>query len=233
MRSIKLVVLFTLTLQHAPAVSQWLAGCPGERVAAMAKVRQIQEHWPLRESDAVTRYVRLLGSHLAQIAAAGPGLLWHFNVVRDHSAMAFAVGNGYVYISEGAIMLCQNESELAAILAHEIGHQVAGHFCPDHDSNRSRLATKQKAIGSLSQMLDMEKEAQADRIAVQILQSGGYDPHAMLAISKRLGKQGGAYVHGGERERISALAALLARYPHSRIPDSRQFLQIKRELGRQ
>jgi len=40
-------------------------------------------------------------------------------------------------------------------------------------------------------------------------------------------------VHGGERERISALAALLARYPHSRIPDSRQFLQIKRELGRQ
>lgn len=48
--------------------------------------------------------------------------------MRDRSANAFAIGGGRIYVNEGVVTLCETESELAAILAHEMAHQLAGHF---------------------------------------------------------------------------------------------------------
>src|SRR5262249_23582413 len=80
--------------------------------------------------------------------------------------------------------VCRSEAEVAAILAHEMGHELAGHFRPGSGTKpwlggmRSSSSGKDEVIGSVHQRIDPEKELEADRISIEILRRAGYDPHA-------------------------------------------------------
>jgi len=237
-----LLVLLCLTCNQAQAQ----VICTGEQERARALAQRIGQEWPLRGSnDQVSTYVRNLGQKLAQTVAEGQSLVWHFNVVRDRSANAFSIGNGYVYVTDGAVLFAQNESEIAAILAHEIGHQLAGHFCqsaPHRDISWSSsffdwLLSKQsgeveeQAIGSLTQVIDVSKEKQADQYAVTILKAAGYNAGAMLAVARRLPKQDGM-AHLRDHRRIEALENLLAAAKDSKpSQNSVEFQQVKKQVG--
>src|SRR6202008_2843426 len=54
-------------------------------------------------------------------------LPWTFIVLDTDGVNAFASPGGFVHITRGALGLIQNESELAAVLGHEIGHVVRKH----------------------------------------------------------------------------------------------------------
>jgi predicted Zn-dependent protease len=178
--------------------------CPGELDRAGSAARRIDEEWPQRPSaDPVTEYVAKLGRRLLGTAADGqPPFRWRFVVLRDRSPYAFAVGAGIVYITEGAIVFSRDESQMAAFLAHEIGHQRAGHFC---GSSRDGSDRREAAVGSLTQVIDVEKEMQADRIALTVLKSAGFAAEAMLEIAERLSDENGKRHLGGDRRRIAAL----------------------------
>lgn len=227
---------------HAYGLAQDPVICDSENRLTHGKVQQILKQWPLRNSDSVTSYIRSLGSRLAEQSHIVLDVRWYFNVVRDHSPNAFAVGNGYIYITEGAIKFCNDEGELAAILAHEIGHQLSGHFCrPSNrisdrdrrrrfnksDSARSKIQ-RTRSIGSFSQVLNVEKEAEADRFAVQLLQTSGYNPHGMLAVAERLPTRGSSFSHWGNQQRISTLKRLLSPIPKKETQASPEFERIKK-----
>jgi predicted Zn-dependent protease len=162
-------------------------------------------------------------------------------VVRNLAPNAFSIGNGYVFVTEGAVNLAQNESELAAILAHELGHELAGHFCKESNSNFSfslfdRFSNAQNqqyrsGIGSMTQTIDPIKEQQADQIALLILQSGGFNPQAMLDISSRLppGNTG----HFTDVMRLQSLARATASMPQKFVKNSADFLKIKQLVSGQ
>jgi beta-barrel assembly-enhancing protease len=218
--------------------------CPSEQQRARTLAGHIAQEWPIRGSgDYVSRYVQSLGDRLAARAAkARPGQ-WHFVVLRDRSANAFSIGDGRVYVTEGALLFARDESEMAAILAHEIGHQIAGHFCPPPPSSgsalgdlRERLFSKRQndrvemEIGSLVQVIDEQKEREADSHAVQVLTDAGYDARAMLRVARRLaGSAGIGHWHDGRR--VQALERLVAdshsRYVHSPA----EFLRVRRALA--
>ena len=247
MGRITFCLIMILVVWPASGFSQWSTACASESELAAKKVRQIIDVWPIRESDRVTSYIRTLGNRVARDASANVKINWRFNVVRDRSPNAFAVGDGFVFITEGAVAICKNEAELAAILAHEIGHQLAGHFCQKNQRQQQYQpedlfsgfeatlpeTNRKKTIGSLTQVIDIRKETQADRIAVQLLSRAGYDPHAMLQIAKRLPRQIGSFSQGGNQQRISSLKSLLADVPRLQSRSSGQFRQIKRELTEQ
>ncbi len=219
--------------------------CEGEREQARTKVQRIENEWPLRGSDAVAHYIRELGEQLTKEVSGNQPTRWRFNVVRDYSANAFAIGDGFIYVTDGAVRFSASEDELAAILAHEIGHQLAGHFCDlssQSTANRSgkmfdwfRRARpsriEHEAVGSLSLAIDLAKELEADRISVQILNSAGYDPHAMLEIARRIPAGSSSFSHLRNRERISALERLLAHLPCRPGQTSERFQKLKRELA--
>ena len=46
----------------------------------------------------------------------------------DPSINAFALPGGYIGVNTGLILLAQNESELASVLAHEITHVTQNHM---------------------------------------------------------------------------------------------------------
>lgn len=199
---------FLLLLSVAsPAVAQ-PDYCPEERERA-AKVRaRIQHDWPLRRADSVTRYLQDFGRRLANRAGIGRVSHWRFFVVQNTSINAYSIGDGLIYVTEGAISKSADEDELAAILAHEMGHDIAGHFCPRAQDNgddspwwdifssprasASRHPGTESYYGSLRQVIDPIKEREADRNARVILRKAGYDPGAMARIARRISRGTGS-----------------------------------------
>ena len=213
------------------------SACVSEQQAAQTMLQKIDNEWPMRGSgDAVSQYVQKLGERLANVGDYRHYHNWRFSVVRNLAPNAFSIGDGYVFITDGAVKFTQNESELAAILAHEIGHQLAGHFCNTHNNgdlfdifSPPETQQQQVGVGSMTQVIDPVKEQQADQIALSILQSSGYNPHAMLDITRRLPSGGAAHLI--DTNRIQFLEYTLANSPPSSINSSDEFQSMKHILS--
>ena len=223
------------------------AVCPGEVDNALNSAIKIAQEWPLRPvNDSVTRYLQQLGERLvAQGRALAKSLpyydempeQWHFLIVRDLSVNAFSIGNGRIYITDGSLAFADTEAELAAMLSHEIGHQLAGHFCRATDSSDfggffdifSPIPPQQHqvGIGSMTLVINPIKEQQADQVALSILQMEGYDPHALLYLARRL--------PSGDSERLDAnrihfLERAVINVPRLPLRSSEVFRSIKRSI---
>ncbi len=178
--------------------------CPEEKRRAAVVRKQIEREWPLRETDPVVQYIRDFGRRLADRAGIGRAVSWRFEVVRDYSVNAFAIGDGLIYLTEGAILIAADEAELAAVLAHEMGHQLAGHFCagptptderkswweillsPAQPPPSEASARRDANFGSLRRGIDPAKEREADRLTADILRAADCDPMARMTLSRRM-----------------------------------------------
>ncbi|MGH8611827.1 MAG: M48 family metallopeptidase [Gammaproteobacteria bacterium] len=219
--------------------------CQGEIERAKLAVSRIREEWPLRGPDDLTQYIQRLGTTVAHSDPRGRRMQWHFGIVRDYAPNAFSAGNGYIYVTDGTVRFAQTEAELAGVLAHEIGHELAGHFCLDpragersfwdlvgRNNKQGDRTTQRESIGSLTQVIDTEKELEADRLAVTLLEFAGYDARGMLAMSRRLPPGAGpAASHLQNQRRITALERLLAGVPSRSARDSLEFQQLKQKLA--
>jgi predicted Zn-dependent protease len=218
---------------------------PDERKRSQAIAARIEREWPLVDVGPVPAFIQQLGQRLAR-AAGSTSSPWRFTVMRDRSANAFAIGGGRIYISEGTILACHDEAELAAVVAHEMGHQLAGHFrlerMPQAQDLRGNLLallglagtdTTDVAIGSLQQEIDPAKEREADRLSLRILVAAGYDPRASLRIAQRILGQPpeGRLRHLDNATRISALAQLLAEIPPGGRTDSQEFRRLQQQIA--
>lgn len=230
----------------------WLLGiqplayalCPGEQERAATLRQRIVQEWPLRASgDEATQFVQGVGMNLATAyGQPGGALPWRFALVRNLAPNAFSIGAGHVFVTEGAVRFAGDEEELAAILAHELGHQLAGHFCDKPMAQESGgffdiffggppapQSRDSVGVGSVRQSIDPAKESEADRIAVAVLKAGGYDPHALLRVARRLGS--GREGHWFDAGRIQSLERLLAGVqPVESGRDSERFRAIKSAL---
>ncbi|NBC47882.1 MAG: M48 family metalloprotease [Gammaproteobacteria bacterium] len=168
-------------------------------------MQTIVEEWPLRyAADPVRRYVRDLGTTLAQAAdPSGAGLEWRFFVVRNLEPTAFAVGGRRFVISDGLIAYVRNESDLAAVLAHEIAHERLGHFCGDAQPGSARVH-----YGSIVQHFDLEMEKAADLEAVGLLAMAGFDPGSMYQVLRCLAERSDASSSNQLYQRMRALEVL-------------------------
>jgi predicted Zn-dependent protease len=136
---------------------------------------------------------------------------FEFFVIEDKSVNAFALPGGFIGVYTGLIVTAQSESELAAVLAHEIGHvsqrHIARLFTQQKQAGMASLAALALAILAARSSPDLaqaavaatqyatyqtavnftrDNEREADRVGVQILEKSGFDPHAMPAFLERL-----------------------------------------------
>ena len=112
----------------------------------------------------------------------------------------------YVYIYSGDLKYVENDNELAAVVAHEIGHLVNGHytkssllngaissFNPTTSSEKSAATVDLlKAISSSKVSKDNQKEA--DITAVDLMMSAKYNPLALISVVYKsdIAKNGGS-----------------------------------------
>lgn len=160
----------------------------------------------------INDYIAALGYRLAA-NSPNPRQGFNFFVVQDNTINAFAMYGGVIGVHTGLILAANNESELASVLGHEIGHVVQRHLARmiatqkrDSILNMAGYAlailaarsNPQLAAGALTatsasglqKQLDYtrEHEREADRVGLQILENAGYDPHAMPGFFNTLMK---------------------------------------------
>ncbi|MEY2987357.1 MAG: hypothetical protein RJB13_878 [Pseudomonadota bacterium] len=102
----------------------------GRKMAA-----QILGSYQLVESEEIQDYAQALVSLVANAGLSAPRP-FRLAVISSPSANAFACPGGYIFVTLGALKSVKNESELSALLGHEIVHV----------SQRHLLATLQKKI---------------------------------------------------------------------------------------
>jgi predicted Zn-dependent protease len=194
--------------------------------ANAALVRRLGDEWPLRgAADPVSDYVRHLGRRLLKESDGAAGKDWRFDVARNLSANAFAVGDGYIVVTDGLIAAAPNESYVAAVLAHEMGHVLAGHFCRRRSGGGANFS-----IGTLVQHYDAQAEEEADARTVGILRRAGFDPGAMATVLRCLAARNPSF-RAQLDQRLQALQRLgFGTASARRRPDSAGFEEARRAV---
>src|SRR3982751_2579187 len=94
---------------------------------------EVRRDMGVYEDARLQEYVQGIGTKLAR-ASERPNLPWHFTVVDSPAVNAFALPGGYVYITRGILPFLDDESQLAGVLGHEIGHVTARHAAQQYTS---------------------------------------------------------------------------------------------------
>ena len=107
--------------------------------------KEVEKETPLIRHQRLTQLVQGIGQTLAEHAEDPEFKLYPytFKVVDSSEVNAFSLPGGPVYVNIGLIELAENEDELAAVVAHEMGHVAARH------------ATEQMTTVELSQLILM------------------------------------------------------------------------------
>jgi predicted Zn-dependent protease len=163
-------------------------------------------------------------------------------VVEDDDINAFAAPAGHVYIHTGTILVAENVSELAGVIAHEIGHVARRHIAQNYNRQRNMgighqaavlaagifgggaAATAAKLGGGLAAMAYLnsfgrEAEMEADTFAVETMPRAGYDPNGLVTFFETLRLESGdrpadfLSSHPATADRAEAARALIAAQP--------------------
>src|SRR5215510_9784061 len=87
---------------------------------------EIRREMGVYNDRALEQYVNEIGQELARNSHR-PNLPWSFTIVDSSAINAFALPGGYVYVTRGILAYLDDESEMAGVLGHEIGHVTARH----------------------------------------------------------------------------------------------------------
>jgi beta-barrel assembly-enhancing protease len=187
-------------------ISQTVLSPQDEERIANQIMRDVYMSDEVMQDVEVTDYLQNLGNKLA---ASSPDKqqTFKFFVVNDNSINAFAMPGGVIGVHTGLFIAANNESELASVLGHEIGHVTQRHLArmlasQKYDTFKNiaatalallaaranpQLATGAMAAASAStiqRQLDYtrEHEREADRVGLSILDNAGFDVRAMPAF---------------------------------------------------
>ncbi|MGQ9920967.1 MAG: M48 family metalloprotease [Desulfobacca sp.] len=179
---------------------------------------RILARYPLSKDQAQHAYVTKVGQTVAhQASGARPYKDYHFAVLESSTPNSFACPGGIILITQGMLKACANEDQLAAVLAHEVGHvanrdgvhaisqarwtEVAttagAEIAKQYGGPLGRVVAQfEGAIDDVFKTVIVNgysraAEENADRAGVQMLQRAGYNPAAMTAILTAMSVRGG------------------------------------------
>jgi predicted Zn-dependent protease len=137
----------------------------------------------------------MISKLVARLVAASekPDQKYEVTLLNSPAINAFALPNGHLYVTRGLIALANDESELASVIAHEMGHVIAHHaqireqqarqaalvdqvmtqVVNDPQTTALALAKSKLALASFSRAQEFE----ADAIGVGITARAGLDPY--------------------------------------------------------
>ncbi len=163
---------------------------------------EVEKQAKIVDDPIVAEYINRLGQNLGRNSDVTFPL--SFKLIESDEINAFTLPGGYVFINTGLLRLGANEAELAASIAHEIGHAAARHATRQASRNQllgmttiplaifggiAGLAARQ-AVNLAAPMAFMkfsrEFETEADLLGIQYLWKAGYDPTAAVDLFEAL-----------------------------------------------
>jgi predicted Zn-dependent protease len=198
--------------------------------------RQIEKQYKLADDPLVQDRVAAIGKKIAAVCDRRD-ISYEFKVLEDKEVNAVSLPGGFVYVNKGLIEKTANDSELAAVLAHEVGHIVARHSIKRLQgissyslaqlaailvSQSAEVATAADvAFTELILGFSREDELLADQLGARYARRAGYDPHGMISFLEKL----------QEHNRRKPLQPRSYFKTHPYVPD--RIRVVKQELGEQ
>lgn len=182
-----------------------LMGENREKEIGLEEHEKVLASQPILQDEALLEYVVEVGNRVAA-ASHRPDLEYTFTIIDSPAINAMALPGGYVYVNRGLLTFMNTEAELAAVIAHEIGHITARHAV--QQQARGALANAAATVGGfvtavatgsgyagsqISQVASIwaqtglsgfgrEMELEADSLGAEYLLKAGYDPSAMIEV---------------------------------------------------
>jgi predicted Zn-dependent protease len=238
-------------------------GCAVNPVTGERELSVVGEQWeldvgarqyaPLRQAQGgdftmdpgLVDYVQRVGQRLADVAERD--LPYEFQVINESVPNAWALPGGKIAINRGLLAEMQTESELAAVLGHEIVHAAARHGAQGQtrnlllqgavlaggiavgaatdDESYTQAALLGGMIGSqlINQKYSRDAERESDLYGMRMMKRAGYNPIGAVELQE-------TFVRLSEGRQSSAFDAWFASHPPSRerVENNRRLLA---ELG--
>ena len=163
---------------------------------------EIERSSHLITDPVIVEYVNRVGQNIVKQSDAK--VPFTIKVLDSDEINAMALPGGFFYVNSGLILACDEEAELAGVMAHEIAHVSA------HHAARQMTRMEYAQIGMVPLMFiggytgygiyeaaqiavpltflsfSRSFEAQADYLGVQYMYRAGYDPQAFVSIFEKL-----------------------------------------------
>ncbi len=194
---------------------------------------ELEKEMVIVDDPEIQAYVSGIGKKLVA-ASQSQDKPFQFFVVKEDEVNAFAIPGWRLYVHTGLIEAADSEAELAAVMAHEIGHAERRHGTQNltrsmgtqillgvafgnSETDAAKIANGIANAGLLSYSRSAEREA--DDIAVHLLHRTGYDPNALVVFFDKLQSMGSS--------QSSAFAKLFSTHP----PTSERIQNAKTLIG--
>lgn len=183
-------------------------------------------------------YVSAVGQKLARVSHQ-PELPYAFTVLNNGVPNAWAMPGGKIAINRGLLTLLEDESQLAAVLGHEIVHAAARHTAQQQtqstllgvgvlatgialsnkDPEMGALATGVLGVGAQAWQAryGRQQELEADKYGIEYMVEAGYDPQGAVELQQ-------TFVKLSEGRQANWLDSFFASHPPSqeRVEANRQ-----------
>ena len=165
---------------------------------------EIEKSAHLVTDPVVVEYVNRIGQNLVKNSDAK--VPFTIKVIDTDEINAMALPGGFFYVNSGLILACDEEAELAGVMAHEISHVVAHHAAREQTKmNYAQIGSipliiltsgtwtgygiyeaTQLAIPMTFLKFSRISESEADYLGTQYMYSAGYDPQALISIFEKI-----------------------------------------------
>jgi predicted Zn-dependent protease len=192
--------------------------------------QQIKQEERVSRDPDLTRRVEEIGRRIAAVSGQ-PDWDWQFTVFENDEPNAFALPGGKVGVYTGLFKVARNDDQLAAVLAHEVGHAIARHGAERMSQGLitqlgaaalgaatspayAQLAAQAATLGIILPY-SRTQESEADEIGLMMMAEAGYDPREAIKLWQNFEALGGARppeflsTHPAEGTRIERLEALM------------------------
>jgi len=162
--------------------------------------QQLRETEKILNDPLWQNYINELGQKIVAVSDRRD-LQFQFAVIESDQINAFAAPGGYVYFYTGLINEMNQESELVAVMAHEISHVVARHSIKRLQSimglsivldlalggsSDNTKALAWTALGIAMSGYSRAHETEADNYGTLYMTRAGWHPQGMVAMFGRL-----------------------------------------------
>jgi predicted Zn-dependent protease len=175
------------------------------------------------ENKEIQSYVESVAERVARHSDLRVPL--HVTVLDSKEINAFALPGGYLFVERGLLEAADDESEIAGVLGHEIGHDVARHahklmkratiadilyqgaeiaaiVATSGVASIGMAYALEYGFNGLGLLLDLkllgvsrEYELEADQLGIQYAWNSGYDPTGFIRFSDKVANKAG-YARG-------------------------------------
>lgn len=210
--------------------------------------RQMQQELPVSTSTRELDYVQCVANHVIEALDEEDrnSVVWEVTVFDADQANAFALPGGKIGVYNGLFDTAVNQDQLAAVIAHEVGHVLA-----DHSNERASQSTIRNVGIAAAQIFGVSEatvqvldtatnlgiflpfnrtqESEADSIGIMLMANAGFEPAASITLWENMSVGAGPRqpeilsTHPSPSSRIEEL--------QNRVPNATIALEAARAKG--